>query len=135
MMTSFPGVFHHIGLACRSLDEESAAVSALGYSSEGLPVEDPIQNVRVQFFSGPGPRIELIEPTTADSPVSGILRRGTKFYHLAYEVEEFEPAIAYLEERSFRALSKATAAQAFGLRRIIFLMTPTGMLVELIAKR
>jgi methylmalonyl-CoA/ethylmalonyl-CoA epimerase len=131
---SFTGAFHHVGLACRSIAEETAVIARLGYRSEGAPVDDPIQKVRVQFFAGAGPRIELIEPTADDSPVSGILKRGTKFYHLAYEVEDFDGAVAALEAASFRALAAAAPARAFAMRRIVFMMSSTGTVVELIAK-
>lgn len=128
----FPGIFHHMGVACRRIEDECVSVTAIGYAAEGLPVEDPIQQVRVQFFVGPGPRIELIEPTTAGSPVSGILKRGTKLYHLAYEVDRLEPAVALLAARGFRALGRAAPAAAFGMRRIVFVMSASGLLIELI---
>src|SRR5688500_6185512 len=79
---SFPGTFHHIGLACRNIDSEIPGLLLLGYRAEGGAVEDPQQQVRVQFFTGGGPRIELIEPTTSGSPVTGLIKRGTRFHHL-----------------------------------------------------
>jgi len=89
----FPGSFHHIGMACRNIETEMADLDAIGYRAEGPPVADPIQRVRVQFFAGQGPRIELIEPTSPDSPVVGLLKRGTKFYHLAYVVNDLDAAL------------------------------------------
>jgi len=130
---AFSGTFHHVGLACRSIAEETQIISALGYASEGAAVEDPIQKVRVQFFAGAGPRVELIEPTASDSPVAGILKRGTKFYHVAYEVENVDQAVRDLEGASFRALGPAAPAKAFGMRRIVFMMSATGTVIELIA--
>jgi hypothetical protein len=53
----FPGSFHHIGMACRSIEKETADIVAIGYHLEGPPVADPIQKVRVQFFGGQGPRV------------------------------------------------------------------------------
>lgn len=131
---AFSGTFHHVGLACRSIAEETRSINSLGYASEGAAIDDPVQKVRVQFFAGAGPRIELIEPTASDSPVAGILKRGTKFYHLAYEVENFEQAILDLEAGSFRALGPPAPAKAFGMRRIVFMMSATGTVVELIAR-
>lgn len=131
----FPGIFHHIGVACRRIEDEGAGVAAIGYTAEGPPVEDPIQQVRVQFFVGTGPRIELIEPTGTGSPVSGILKRGTKFYHLAYEVDGLERAIELLAGRGFRAVGRAAPAAAFGMRRIVFVMSASGLLTELIESR
>jgi methylmalonyl-CoA/ethylmalonyl-CoA epimerase len=124
--------FHHIGLACRRIEDDAAVLEALGYASEGPAIVDPNQKVRVQFFTGGGPRVELIEPTEPDSPVSGILKRGTKFYHLAYEVTEFEQAVDDFAARGFRAVGPAMPAAAFQMRRIVFLMSGSGVLIELI---
>lgn len=129
---NFHGVFHHVGLACRDISEEVAGLTAIGYAAEGPPIEDPIQKVRVQFFAGSGPRIELISPTAPESPVSGILKRGTKFYHLAYEVGNIEASIELLQSAAFRATGPAAPAVAFAMRRIVFLMSKSGILVELI---
>src|SRR5690349_1342622 len=129
---SFTGVFHHVGLACRSIAEETPVITRLGYTSEGPPIEDPIQKVKVQFFAGAGPRIELIEPSASDSPVAGILKRGTKFYHLAYEVDDFDKTVTDFEAASFRTLSAPAPAKAFDMRRIVFMMAATGTVIELI---
>jgi methylmalonyl-CoA/ethylmalonyl-CoA epimerase len=124
--------FHHIGLACRRIEDDAGVLEAMGYASEGPAVTDPVQKVRVQFFSGPGPRIELIEPAEATSPVSGLLKRGTKFYHLAYEVDGFEQSVEGFKDKGFHPVGPAAPAAAFGMRRIVFLMSRTGVLIELI---
>lgn len=129
---NFPGTFHHVGVACRSIQDETASIAPLGYVAEGSATEDPIQKVRVQFFSGVSPRIELIEPTSQESPVFGLLKRGTKFYHLAYVVDDFDGAVGAAESNGFRAVGPAAPAVAFGMRRIIFMMAKSGMLIELI---
>jgi Glyoxalase/Bleomycin resistance protein/Dioxygenase superfamily len=133
-MIEFRGVFHHIGLACDRIEAEIESLALIGYANEGPPVEDPIQRVRLQFFSASGgsPRLELIEPTTPDSPVRGILRRGTKFYHLAYEVPHLDDSISLLETNEFRCLAPPAPAVAFGMRRIVFMISPTLTLLELI---
>ncbi|UVO30880.1 VOC family protein [Bradyrhizobium arachidis] len=106
-----------------------------GYSPEGPLFEDPIQQVRIQFVSGGGPRLELIEPAGAESPVEGILKRGSKFYHLAYEVDRFDDAIARFRERQHVLVSSPAPAVAFEMRRIVFLASATRTLIELIEAR
>jgi methylmalonyl-CoA/ethylmalonyl-CoA epimerase len=128
----FTGSFHHIGLACRRIADEIPGVESLGYLAEGPPIEDPIQRVRLQFFVGAGPRLELIEPTADDSPVQGVLKKGGKLYHLAYETAAFEGDLAVLEGQGYRAVAPAAPAVAFGMRRIIFLLSSNFLLVELI---
>jgi methylmalonyl-CoA/ethylmalonyl-CoA epimerase len=124
--------FHHVGVACSLISAETATLSALGYAPEGPVVEDPIQKVRLQFFVGGGPRLELIEPISADSPIQGVLRRGGKFYHVAYEVEHFDRAVGELKDKRFTAVAPPAPAVAFGGRRIIFMISSTLTLIELI---
>ena len=130
------GRFHHLGLACRTFGEEYDGLAALGYRAESEPIADPLQKVRVQFFtcalSGAGPRIELVEPLEEGSPVSGWLKRGAKLYHLAYEVPGLEKTLQSLEEQGFAQISEPLPAVAFGMRRILFVISPSRYLVELI---
>lgn len=129
------GEFHHVGVACRHIEDEAALLAATGYHPEGPIIEDPIQRVRLQFFVGAGPRLELIEPMSPDSPVSGLLKRGTRFYHLAYEVDDFDQKLSEMDKSGFRAVGPAAPAVAFGMRRIIFMMSSSGLLVELVEGR
>lgn len=129
---TFQGTFHHVGLACRRIEDEVSVLICLGYTSEGPAVEDAIQKVRVQFYVGPGPRIELIEPTAADSPIHGMLKRETKLYHLAYEVPDLDQAIHLLQAQAFRPVGPSAPAAAFGMRPMIFMMSNTLLFIELI---
>jgi methylmalonyl-CoA/ethylmalonyl-CoA epimerase len=124
--------FHHLGMACRKIATELPELAIVGYSPEGPIFEDPIQQVRIQFVSGGGPRLELIEPAGAQSPVEGILKRRSKFYHLGYEVDRLDDAIAYFRERQYFPVSSPAPAVAFGMRRIVFLASATRTLIELI---
>lgn len=107
-------------------------MAALGYVSEGPVVADPIQKVRLQFFVGGGPRLELIEPAAPDSPVRDILKRGGKFYHIAYEVKDFQQAVRLFETKNYMQIGPIAQAVAFGMRRIVFMASATATVVELI---
>jgi methylmalonyl-CoA/ethylmalonyl-CoA epimerase len=124
--------FHHVGMACRKIAAELSELALVGYSLEGPQIEDPIQQVRIQFVTGGGPRLELIEPASAQSPVHGVLKRGSKFYHLAYEVDQLETAVDYFASRKFFPIAPPAPATAFGMRRIVFLTSETFTLIELI---
>ena len=124
--------FHHVGMACRNITAELRELTLLGYSPEGSQVEDPIQQVFIQFVTGGGPRLELIQPANPQSPVNGVLKRGSKFYHLAYEVDRLEMAIDQFKEKSFFPVAPPAPAVAFGMRRIVFLTSETFTLIELI---
>ncbi|MCS3759033.1 VOC family protein [Bradyrhizobium centrosematis] len=127
--------FHHLGMACRKIAAELPELAIAGYRPEGPVFEDPIQQVRIQFVSGGGPRLELIEPISAQSPVQGVLKRGSKFYHLAYEVGRFDDAIASFRAQQYLPVSSPAPAVAFEMRRIVFLASATLTLIELIEAR
>ncbi|MFB6416316.1 MULTISPECIES: VOC family protein [Bradyrhizobium] len=124
--------FHHVGMACRNIAAELPELAVAGYSPEGPMFEDQIQQVRIQFVSGGGPRLELIEPAGAESPVAGVLKRGSKFYHLAYEVARLDEAIACFRAQQYLPVSSPAPAVAFDKRRIVFLASATLTLIELI---
>lgn len=124
--------FHHIGLACRDLERDSDALEPFGYVPERSDFEDPIQKVRGRFLIGGGPRLELLTPLTADSPVQRMLARGVKYYHQAYEVPDLDAALAQLARRRFKVTVPPVAAVAFDMRPIAFVVSPTLGLVELI---
>jgi methylmalonyl-CoA/ethylmalonyl-CoA epimerase len=124
--------FHHVGMACRRIAAELPELAVIGYVPEGPLITDPIQQVRIQFVTGGGPRIELIEPAGPQSPLDGVLKRGSKFYHLAYEVERLDEAVEHLKSSNFNPVAAPAPATAFGMRRIVFLASATFTLIELI---
>lgn len=130
--------FHHLGLACRDLEREAAALSVLGYRPTGSIIEDPGLGVRVWFFEGGGPRIELVaqldgtQGADASNVLEGWLARGAKIYHAAYEVEDFDESVSSRLDRQAKVTVRPTPAVAFDGRQVAFLMLRNGYLVELI---
>jgi len=127
--------FHHVGIAVRSIDE-----SAKWYQSEGYTLSetffDPIQNVSVAFLErADSPRLELVQPENAASPVNNILKKvGVSAYHFCYEVPDIQQKIAELEVLDFRLMVDPVPAVAFGNRRICFLYHIDNGLIELLEK-
>jgi hypothetical protein len=72
--------FHHLGVACDDIAAEIPCFEALGYRQEGGMFRDPIHKVEGAFMTGPGPRLELLAPIGAVSPVraSNIITRDSK---------------------------------------------------------
>ncbi|QVQ28231.1 VOC family protein [Achromobacter deleyi] len=132
MLTKLGCTFHHLGVACRDLDAEQRCWETLGYTLESPEFDDPIQRVRGRFLVGPGPRLELLTPTAADSPVEGVIKRRNKIYHQAFETTGFDAALEALEDTGARRTAEPASAIAFGGRRIVFLFLPNGNLLELI---
>ncbi|MHB8521317.1 MAG: VOC family protein [Limisphaerales bacterium] len=105
-------VLDHVGLAVKSIRAVLDAVE---------PVTDAVQKVRVAFFDLHGVRIELIEPLSADSPVTKTLQRGPGVYHVCYRVPDLDGAITEAGKRGFHLIGQPTPAPAFNGRPIAWL--------------
>lgn len=126
--------FHHLGVACRNLDVEEAVWAALGYTREGDDFEDPTQQIRGRFLTGPGPRLELLVGTPGSTVLDPWLTRGIKIYHQAFEVADVRSTIAEMAQLRARVVVEPVPAVAFGGREISFLLLANGSLVELIER-
>jgi methylmalonyl-CoA/ethylmalonyl-CoA epimerase len=134
--TPAPGlVFHHVGVACRSIDAELREFAALGYVVEGPRFVDPLQGIRGQFVCGAAPRLELLEALDEEGGVlAPWMRSGIKLYHLAYETEALATSIVTMRAEGAKLVVEPVPAVAFAGREIAFLMLRNRMLVELIAR-
>ena len=99
---------NHIGIAVNNIE---AAIpfyrDQLGMSYEGSEVVEE-QMVKVAFLQVGESRIELLEPTSDDSPVAKfIAKKGEGIHHIAYEVEDVKKAIAAMQEKDVRLIDQA----------------------------
>ena len=88
---------NHIGIAVTSLDETIPFYrDNLGMAFAGIE-EVTEQKVRVAMLRIGESMIELLEPTSEDSPVAKFIEKnGAGIHHIAYEVADIEAAIAKL---------------------------------------
>lgn len=98
---------NHIGIAVNSLE---AAIpfyrDQLGMEFEGSEVVED-QKVKVAFLKVGESRIELLEPTSEESPVAKyIAKKGEGIHHIAYEVEDVEKALAEMKEKDVRVIDE-----------------------------
>ena len=126
--------FHHIGVACRSLDAEERVYASLGYSREGVDFQDPIQGIGGRFLTGGGPRLELLIELPGSGVLTPWLRKGIRLYHLAWEADDLRAASAAFQATRARVVAEPVPAVAFGGREITFLMLPNLQLIELISR-
>jgi len=124
--------FHHVGVACRSLQVERVGWESLGYSQEGDAFEDLLQGVAGMFLTGPGPRVELLENLDGSDTITPFLEVGTKMYHQAFEVQHLGDAMTLLQTHRAKVLSPRKPACAFNGREVAFMMMPTRLIIELI---
>ncbi|RME67836.1 MAG: methylmalonyl-CoA epimerase [Verrucomicrobia bacterium] len=85
----------HLGIAVRSLDEAVKYYEqSLGLKCEGIE-EVASQKVRTAFFNVGGTHIELLEPTSPDSPIASFLeKRGEGIHHVAFATDDIEAQLA-----------------------------------------
>jgi methylmalonyl-CoA/ethylmalonyl-CoA epimerase len=130
--------FHHIGYAVQSINAylEQFVLPLLKPLTVGNIVEDPIQKVRVVFVTlKGGGTLELIEPTTPDSPVMPILRRNRGgIYHVCYTVTSLEESLGAFVRQGGHVITGPDPATAFSGRQIAFVCTPFGDLIELVER-
>ncbi len=122
----------HVGVAVRSIDEALAIYRALGLE-EVHREEVSTQKVVTAFLPVGESRIELLEPTAADSPVGKFLaKRGPGVHHICFAVDNIEAALQDLQGRGFRLLNTKPVPGADG-KRIAFLHPDSGngLLIEL----
>lgn len=126
--------FHHIGIACNSIDKTREFYLQMGYQAADV-VDDPVQHVRVCFLENgdKAPRIELLEPLDGQSPIARTLASvGVAPYHTCYEVEDIELAVAALRKQRFLLVNGPVPACAMGNRRIAFLYNKNIGLIEVV---
>jgi methylmalonyl-CoA/ethylmalonyl-CoA epimerase len=95
----------HIGFAVSSLEEQIPFYrDLLGLEFTGTEtVED--QKVKVAFFNIGDTRIELLEPTSEESPVAKfIATRGQGIHHIAYQVDDCEATVRKMETLGIRLI-------------------------------
>jgi len=126
--------YHHLGVACEDPARDAAAFAALGYAPETSPIDDHVQGVRVQFLTGPGPRLELVAPLAGGrTPLTAVLAQRIKLYHMAFITDRMNEDIETLRRGRAKLVAPPLPAAAFGGRPIAFVCLPNRVLVEPIA--
>lgn len=107
----------HIAIAVKNLEEEIARYrDVLGLEFLGTEVV-PEQKVTVAFFKVGDVFIELLEPLSADSPISAFIeKKGGGLHHLALEVEDIKAAIGRLQEKNVQMLNSEPKIGAHNAR-------------------
>jgi methylmalonyl-CoA epimerase len=84
---------HHIGVAVHSIDEALPRWQQLGLTLASVD-EVPTEQVRVAVLMAGSTRVELLEPTSENSPIARHLaKRGAGIHHLAFHVGDCQERI------------------------------------------
>ena len=112
-----PGQIDHLGIAVASIDQAAALYrDVMGLPCEGTE-EVADQKVRVMFFAVGEVRIELLEPTSEDSPIAKFLeKRGPGLHHVAYRVDDLPATLAALKAAGVRLIDETPRTGAHGMK-------------------
>src|SRR3984885_7493031 len=128
---------HYICLVVRGIEEVRAFyVDVLQYRERTPVIHDPLQTAFVQFFSIPGSDhyLELVAPDSDTSKLRGASRKGQPLNHLCYSCESMAHTISCLKEAGCMVIQDPVPAVAFDGRLIAWLMTPEGLLTEIVER-
>lgn len=128
---------NHLGIATKGIDE------ALKFWSDALGLENvhteivEDQKVRVAMLPLGESRIELLEPTSEDSPISKFLeKRDGGIHHVAVEVDDIEASLAKLKADGMRLIDETPRIGAENcLVAFVHPASTGGVLLELVQTR
>ena len=125
---------NHLGIATKDIAEALKFWSgALGLENVHTEtVED--QKVRIAMLALGESRIELLEPTSEDSPISKFLeKRGGGIHHIAVEVDDIEASLAKLKSQGMRLIDENPRIGAENcLVAFVHPSSANGVLLELV---
>lgn len=125
---------NHLGIATKGIDEALKFwQDALGLEQTHTEIVED-QKVRVAMLPIGETRIELLEPTSEDSPISKFLeKRGGGIHHIAVEVEDIESALARLKANGARLIDETPRRGAENcLVAFVHPSSANGVLLELV---
>ncbi len=123
----------HIGIAVKDIASSNDLFTKLfgkaPYKLEGVESE----GVSTSFFMMGDSKIELLEATTAESPIAKFIeKKGEGIHHIAFEVADIQAEMKRLEAEGFTLLSE-TPKKGADNKLICFLHPKgtNGVLIEL----
>jgi methylmalonyl-CoA/ethylmalonyl-CoA epimerase len=102
-----PEKIDHLGIAVHSI-EATLPIYTNGMGLEVIHeevIED--QKVRAVFLQVGESCVELLEPTSPESPIAKYLEgKGQGIHHVAYAVEDLVAALAHAKEQGYRLIDE-----------------------------
>jgi LAO/AO transport system kinase len=122
----------HLGIAVDNLNEAIAFYEALGLRVAHRETVTQ-EKVRVAMLPAGDSRIELLEPSASDSPISKFLeKRGPGLHHVALRVPDLAAAVARLRDAGARLLNQPRPGAGGHLYVFVHPASAGGVLLELI---
>ena len=122
----------HLGIAVSSIAEARKFYEeVLGLVCEKEETVES-QKVRTAFYTVGDIHIELLEPTSDDSPIAKFLNKnGEGFHHIAYQTDDIDGQLETAREQGCRLIHE-TPIEGAGGRKVAFLhpKSTLGVLTE-----
>ena len=124
----------HIGIATNGIDEVARFYRDALQLDVAEVEEVSDQKVRVAMLPRGESRLELLEPTSDDSPISKFLaKRGPGIHHIAVRVEDINQALDKLKQQGARLIDERPRVGAGGcLVAFVHPSSTGGVLLELV---
>lgn len=123
----------HVAIAVHSVDETLPTYTdLLGFECVAIEVV-PDQKVRVAVLQKGAHKVELVEPSSPDSPITGFLeKRGPGLHHVCLDVSDLKGTLAKMKAAGARLIDEEPRPGAHG-REIAFVHPKAtgGVLIEL----
>ena len=105
--TLFEGI-HHVGIAVKNMDEALEIFQKkLGLKLEKITIVEDQKVKSAMLSSGGETKIELLEPTSQDSPVGRFLeKRGEGIHHIALKVKGIEELLKRLKDEGLNLVNE-----------------------------
>jgi methylmalonyl-CoA/ethylmalonyl-CoA epimerase len=123
----------HIGIAVKDL-EKSNALFAIIFGKPHYKVEEvESEGVKTSFFDVEPNKIELLEGTNENSPITKFIeKKGEGIHHIAFAVDDILSEVTRLKEEGFIILNE-TPKKGADNKLVVFLhpKSTNGVLIEL----
>ncbi len=127
---------NHLGIAVHSLEDSVPFyrdVLRLEYLGEEAVTE---QKVKVAMFAVGEVKIELLEPTSEDSPIAKYLeKKGEGIHHVAYESDDITGELSEMESKGIQLIDKEPRKGAHDMKIAFLHPKSTGKVLTEICQR
>lgn len=97
----------HIGIAVNNLEAAGTLYEKLLNTAIYKTEEVPSEGVKTAFLKNGPNKIELLEATSTDSPISKFInKKGEGIHHVAFEVDDIKAEMERLKKEGFVLLNE-----------------------------
>ncbi|PKP13374.1 MAG: methylmalonyl-CoA epimerase [Bacteroidetes bacterium HGW-Bacteroidetes-3] len=123
----------HIGIAVKDLEKSNEIFAALFGKPHYKMEEVESEGVKTSFFQLGSSKVELLEATNENSPISKFIeKKGEGVHHIAFAVDDILSEVARLKKEGFVVLNEIPKKGADN-KLVVFLhpKSTNGVLIEL----